>query len=135
MLGYIQLSATTGIRPGKNPRRTPETGITIATLPAPITKGTLPRSLSPSGLEIWAGAHSDVCSRDSVPGTGEAPAEIETSMNAFEATAQVGGILQEVRVSVDHLIAYSFKDVLVGTVQFLREDGGPLHESDERGQP
>jgi hypothetical protein len=53
---------------------------------------------------------------------------------AFEATAKVSEFHQNVRVSVDHLIAYSFKDVLTGKVDFLRKDGGMLDESDEGGQ-
>ena len=48
----------------------------------------------------------------------------------FEVTVCITDMRRDSRVSVDHLIAYSFKDVLTGTMQFLRKGGGPLHELD-----
>ena len=44
-------------------------------------------------------------------------------VRALEATIQVTELQQEMRVSVDHLIAYSFRDVLGGELRFLDKDG------------
>lgn len=43
---------------------------------------------------------------------------------AIEATILVTDHRREFRVNIDHLIAYAFRDVLGGEVQFLRADGG-----------
>lgn len=51
----------------------------------------------------------------------------------FEAMADVSEFHRVVRVSLDHLIAYSFRDVLTGTIEFLRADGRPLMAGDQRG--
>jgi hypothetical protein len=81
-----------------------------------------------------------------VPRTGNAPvqvrhefservvAEVPDSpiprlpLKSIEATIHVSEHEDEMRVNIDHLIAYCFKDVLAGEVRFLAADGGPVHE-------
>jgi hypothetical protein len=48
------------------------------------------------------------------------------AMQAIEATISVREHREQMTVSVDHLIAYCFRDVLAGSVQFLGADGGPV---------
>lgn len=52
------------------------------------------------------------------------------ALKAIEATITVAEALEELTVSLDHLIAYCFRDVLDGSVQFLGSDGGPLPRRD-----
>jgi hypothetical protein len=47
-------------------------------------------------------------------------------LQAIEAMVRVTEHHREIRVNIDHLIAYAFRDVLGGEVQFLGADGGPV---------
>lgn len=53
-------------------------------------------------------------------------------MKAIEALIYVSDRFQRMRIDLDHLVAYSFKDVLGGSVTFLRSDAGRAHERDEK---
>lgn len=44
-------------------------------------------------------------------------------LRTIEATIRVTDHHQEIRVNIDHLIAYTFRDVLSGDVRFIRTDG------------
>jgi hypothetical protein len=52
------------------------------------------------------------------------------AVTAIEAELTVYDDQRQVEVNLDHLIAYCFKDVLDGSVRFLRKDGAPLHDDD-----
>ncbi len=56
------------------------------------------------------------------------------ALQAIDATIHITEEHQEIRVSLDHLIAYCFRDVLDGSVQFLGADGGPVSKADDAGQ-
>ncbi len=45
---------------------------------------------------------------------------------ALEATIRVLEERRELRVDLDHFVAYSFRDVLTGDIRFLRSDGQPM---------
>lgn len=47
-------------------------------------------------------------------------------LRAIEATIRVTEYHREIRVNIDHLIAYAFRDVLSGEIQFLKTDGGQV---------
>lgn len=52
------------------------------------------------------------------------------AVTAIEAELTVLDDHRQVEVNLDHLIAYCFKDVLDGSVTFLRKDGAPLHDDE-----
>lgn len=45
-----------------------------------------------------------------------------------EAMVSVHEVQQETQASIDHLVAYTFRDVLRGTTEFLGKDGGPVQQ-------
>lgn len=46
------------------------------------------------------------------------------ALQALEATIRVTEHHEEMRINIDHLIAYAFRDVIANKVQFLGADGG-----------
>jgi hypothetical protein len=52
-------------------------------------------------------------------------------LKGIEATIHVSEHEDEMRVNIDHLIAYCFKDVIAGEVRFLAADGGPIHDREQ----